>query len=60
MIVDDGRVTGMRGHGKGGATVTEQARVVIGADGLHSVVARAVRPEQYHDKPRLQCSYYTY
>ena len=27
---------------------------------LHSLVAQAVRPDRYHDKPRLQCSYYTY
>ena len=60
LVIDDGRVTGIRGHGKGGPTVTEHARVVIGADGLHSVVARAVRPEQYHEKPRLLCGYYTY
>jgi 2-polyprenyl-6-methoxyphenol hydroxylase-like FAD-dependent oxidoreductase len=60
VIVEDGRVTGVRGHSKGGATVTERARVVIGADGVHSVVARTVRPDQYHDKPRLQYSYYTY
>ena len=43
--IDDGRVTGIRGHAKDGATVTERARVVVGADGLHSLVARAVRPE---------------
>ncbi len=60
LVVDDGRVAGIRGHTMGGATVTERARVVIGADGLHSLVARAVRPEQYHDKPQLQSSYYTY
>jgi 2-polyprenyl-6-methoxyphenol hydroxylase-like FAD-dependent oxidoreductase len=34
--------------------------VVIGADGRHSLVARAVGPEQYHDKPQLLCGYYTY
>ena len=60
VIVEDGRVTGVRGHSKGGPTVTEHAGVVVGADGVHSVVARTVRPDQYHDKPRLQCSYYTY
>ena len=46
-------VTGVRGHAKGGATVTEHARVVIGADGRHSLVAQAVDPEQYHEKPPL-------
>jgi 2-polyprenyl-6-methoxyphenol hydroxylase-like FAD-dependent oxidoreductase len=60
VVVADGRVTGVRGHGKGGWTVTEQARVVIGADGLHSLVARTVGPKQYHEKPRLQASYYAY
>jgi 2-polyprenyl-6-methoxyphenol hydroxylase-like FAD-dependent oxidoreductase len=53
VIVEDGRVAGVRGHGKGGSTVTERARVVIGADGRHSLVAKAVTPEQYHDKPPL-------
>jgi flavin-dependent dehydrogenase len=53
-------VVGIRGHGEGGASVVERARVVIGADGRSSHVAKAVRPEQYHDKPMLQWSYYTY
>jgi len=34
--------------------------VVIGADGLHSFVARAVEPEQYNEKPPLNASYYSY
>ena len=34
--------------------------MVIGADGLHSWVARVVRPERYYDKPQLLCGYYTY
>jgi hypothetical protein len=29
-------------------TVSEHARVVVGADGLHTLEARHVRPEQYH------------
>ena len=40
VVVEDGRVVGVRGHGKGGVTVTERARVVIGADGRHSTVAQ--------------------
>jgi flavin-dependent dehydrogenase len=60
VVVADGRVTGVRGHGKGGKTVTEQAKVVIGADGRHSFVARAVRPEQYNERPQLLCGYYSY
>ena len=60
ILIEDGRVTGLRGHGKGGQTVTEQARVVIGADGRHSMVAKVAGAEQYNEKPRLQGSYYTY
>ena len=60
VVFSDGRVTGVRGRDRDGRAVTERARVVVGADGLHSLVARAVRPEQYHDKPPLLCSYYTY
>jgi 2-polyprenyl-6-methoxyphenol hydroxylase-like FAD-dependent oxidoreductase len=60
VIVEDGRVTGIRGHGRDGGTVTERARVVVGADGRHSSVARAVGPEQYHERPPLLCGYYSY
>jgi flavin-dependent dehydrogenase len=60
IVEDDGRVTGIRGHDRGGATVTETARVVIGADGRHSTVARAVKPQQYNYRPEVQSSYYSY
>ena len=43
-----------------GPTVTEHARVVVGADGRHSLVARAVEPERYHEKPPLLVGYYSY
>jgi flavin-dependent dehydrogenase len=60
IVLEDGRVTGIRGRGADGRTVTEHARVVVGADGRHSLVARAVKPERYHEKPPLLCGYYTY
>jgi 2-polyprenyl-6-methoxyphenol hydroxylase-like FAD-dependent oxidoreductase len=60
VVIEDGRVTGVRGRGRDGRTVTEHARVVVGADGRHSLVARAVKPARYHQKPRLLCGYYTY
>lgn len=60
VLVDDGRVSGIRGHAKGGATVTERAHVVVGADGRHSLVAEGVAAEQYNEKPPLQGSYYAY
>ena len=60
LTFQDGRVTGIRGHDKSGGTVTETAKVVIGADGMQSLVARTVHAESYHEKPRLQVSYYSY
>jgi flavin-dependent dehydrogenase len=60
VVVEDGRVIGIRGHSKGGGSVTEHAAVVIGADGRYSRVAQAVDPEQYNEKPQLLCGYYSY
>src|SRR3954470_8443588 len=48
LVFCDGTVTGVRGHAKGGPPVTESARVVVGADGRHSLVAKAVQAEQYN------------
>jgi 2-polyprenyl-6-methoxyphenol hydroxylase-like FAD-dependent oxidoreductase len=60
LVVEDGTVVGIRGHGEGGATVVERARVVVGADGRNSRVAKAVSPHQYNEKPELQGGAYTY
>jgi flavin-dependent dehydrogenase len=57
---DDGRVTGISGGEVGGAVVTEHAAVVVGADGRYSLVAKAVEPEQYNERPPLEGAYYTY
>ena len=60
MVYEHDQVVGVRGHGKGATTVTERARVVIGADGRHSLVAQAVNPSQYHEMPPLLAGYYAY
>ncbi len=60
VVIEDGRVTGIRGHGRDGRTVTERARVVVGADGRRSLVAEVVRPERYHERPPLLVAYYSY
>ena len=60
LLTDGDRITGIRGHAAGGATVTEQARIVIGADGLRSFVARSVAAPVYNLTPALTCTYYTY
>ena len=60
ILTEDGRVTGIRGHAKGGASVDEKATVVVGADGRHSRVAKTVNPSEYNTKPPLQAGYYSY
>jgi 2-polyprenyl-6-methoxyphenol hydroxylase-like FAD-dependent oxidoreductase len=60
VLFDDGQVVGIKGHSRGGTSVAERAKIVIGADGRHSLVAQAVGPEQYHEKPPLLAAYYSY
>jgi flavin-dependent dehydrogenase len=55
ILTGDGRVTGIRSRER-----TELARLVIGADGRHSLLAKAVKPDAYHVRPVLTCAYYTY
>lgn len=60
ILVEHGRVVGIKGRSKGGGPVSEHAKVVVGADGRHSLVADVVRPEQYNEKPPLLAAYYSY
>jgi 2-polyprenyl-6-methoxyphenol hydroxylase-like FAD-dependent oxidoreductase len=60
VLVEDGRAVGIKGRTNRGDPVTERTRVVVGADGRHSLVAAAVRPEHYDEKPPLLAAYYTY
>src|SRR5215813_13879415 len=59
LIWEDGRVAGVRGKHKH-ATVTEKARITVGADGMFSTVARAVQAPQYKSQPGLEGSWYAY
>src|ERR1700751_4270501 len=59
-ILGDGQVTGTRGQEKGGPAVTEQARLVIGADGKHSLVATAVDARAYRARSPRSMAFYTY
>jgi flavin-dependent dehydrogenase len=54
------RVTGIRGRTLDGATVTEKASIVVGADGMRSIVARTVQAPTYQTKPKLSCAYFAY
>ena len=60
LVVENGEVVGIRGRTAGGSPVEERARVVIGADGRNSHIAKLVEPQHYNEKPMLQWSYYTY
>jgi len=60
IVREDGSVTGIRGHSRDHSDVAERARVVVGADGIHSFVAKTVNPETYNEKPKLLAAYYTY
>jgi len=60
ILMDGDRVTGIRGRTLDGATVTEQAGIVVGADGMHSIVARTVQAPTYQTKPALTCAYFAY
>lgn len=65
FVVDDvqwksGRVAGVSGHPRGGASKTLPARVVVGADGLHSRIAQRVDARPYREHPTLTGVYYAY
>ena len=60
LLWEDGRVIGIRGRGHNGAVVTERARIVIGADGAHSLVAKAVGAPRYDERPALTFAYNSY
>ena len=60
LIIDSDRVTGVRGHARGGTEVSEYARVVIGADGVHSRVAEQANAPRYREGPVLTGAYYAY
>jgi flavin-dependent dehydrogenase len=60
IVTDGERVTGVRGRSKGGAPVTEHARIVIGADGQHSMLARTVNAAKYNEVPSRTCGYFSY
>lgn len=60
VLFEDERVVGISGHSKDGGSIIERAQIVVGADGRHSLVAEAVRPECYDERPPLLAAYYTY
>jgi flavin-dependent dehydrogenase len=55
-----GRVAGVRGRHRGAPDTSVPARVVVGADGLHSTVARKVGARTSREHPPLTAVYYSY
>jgi 2-polyprenyl-6-methoxyphenol hydroxylase-like FAD-dependent oxidoreductase len=60
LLSDGDTVVGVGGRIEGGGSIEERARLVIGADGTHSVVARLVHAPEYDTRPMAACAYYSY
>ncbi len=60
ILMEADCVTGIRSRTKGGVHATDKARIVVGADGKNSLLARTVGAMEYHAKASLTCWYYTY
>jgi 2-polyprenyl-6-methoxyphenol hydroxylase-like FAD-dependent oxidoreductase len=60
LTFDGEKVAGIRGRTRDGRALQEQASVVVGADGMHSFVARSVQAPAYNEKGVLTCAYYGY
>lgn len=60
LIVEDGRVVGIRGGHGADEPSEHRAKIVIGADGSQSFVARTVGAETYRSIPAASFVYYSY
>jgi len=60
LLSDGEQVTGLRGRTARGAPIAERARIVVGADGKHSTIARLVGAPSYMEQPPLTCWYMAY
>src|SRR5262245_33892165 len=60
LVWEGTRVVGIRGHERGTTQSTETARLVVGADGKHSMVADAVGAGRYRQRPASTLACYTY
>ncbi|MFL5345779.1 MAG: NAD(P)/FAD-dependent oxidoreductase [Hyalangium sp.] len=61
LLFEGDRVVGIKGRDVvSGAPVTEKARVVIGADGRHSFVARTLKVPNLAEKSDCTFAYYAY
>jgi 2-polyprenyl-6-methoxyphenol hydroxylase-like FAD-dependent oxidoreductase len=56
----DGRIAGIVGRTAAGRSFNEFGRLIVGADGKRSLVARFARSEVYYERPLLSAAYYWY
>ena len=59
-LIEDGRVVGMWIQGDSGHLEAVRARLVVGADGKRSRLARMVGAQAYDTQPATGCMYYAY
>jgi flavin-dependent dehydrogenase len=60
VCFEHNRAAGVRGRSRNGTSITEKARLVVGADGFYSAIARLVEAPMTLAKPAVACWYYTY
>ncbi|MFF0885029.1 NAD(P)/FAD-dependent oxidoreductase [Streptomyces sp. NPDC003456] len=60
LVWEDDRVVGVRYTTPGGTEATDRARLVVGADGMRSLVARRTGAPHVIEHPRVTCTYYSY
>lgn len=60
LLTEGDTVVGVRGRDRDGVSVEERAAVTVGADGRHSLVARAAQAAEYDTRPAFTCGYYSY
>ncbi|EPH46595.1 NAD(P)/FAD-dependent oxidoreductase [Streptomyces aurantiacus] len=60
LVFEGERVVGVKYTTPDGAEATDRARLVVGADGMRSLVARKVGAQKVVEHPRMTCVYYSY
>jgi len=60
LRTDAGNVIGVRCRTREGLRFDEHAQLVVGADGMHSTVAKLTEAVEYHTRPALQGTYFGY
>lgn len=60
LITEGDAVVGIRGRTREGGRFAERARMVIGADGRNSFVARALSLPKFDERPRCTFAYWSY